>query len=90
MLRTIQEKERMGRNAFCVWSVSGTAQKTLYEDRKGKNDGNRTIKSRRVQEKCGFKYQWRSENVDVSLMHEKRTGQMAAEKFSCRLFMIGY
>ena len=37
MLRTIQEKERMGRNAFCVWSVSGTAQKTLYEDRKGKN-----------------------------------------------------
>ena len=34
-------------------------------------------KSKRVQEKCGFKYQWRSENVDVPLMHEKRTGHVS-------------
>ena len=33
-------------------------------------------KSKRVQEKCGFKYQWRSENVDVPLMKEKRTGHV--------------
>lgn len=31
-------------------------------------------KSKRVQEKCGFKYQWTSKDVDVPLMHEKRTG----------------
>ncbi len=31
-------------------------------------------KSKRVQEKCGFTFQWRSENVDVPLMHEKRNG----------------
>ena len=37
----------------------------------GYYDGN--TKSKRVQEKCGFKYQRRSENVDVPLMHEKRT-----------------
>lgn len=30
-------------------------------------------KSKRVQEKCGFRYQWTTENVDVPLMHEKRT-----------------
>lgn len=30
-------------------------------------------KSRRVQEKCGFIYQWKKENIDVPLMHEKRT-----------------
>ena len=41
----------------------------------GYYDGN--IKSKRVQEKCGFKYQWRSENVDVPLMHEKRTGHVS-------------
>jgi RimJ/RimL family protein N-acetyltransferase len=34
-------------------------------------------KSKRVQEKCGFRYQWRSENVDVPLMHEKRTGHVS-------------
>ena len=34
-------------------------------------------KSRRVQEKCGFKFQWRAENVDVPLMHEKRTGYVS-------------
>ena len=33
-------------------------------------------KSRRVQEKCHFKYQWKSEDVDVPLMHEKRTGHV--------------
>lgn len=31
-------------------------------------------KSKRVQEKCGFRYQWTSYDVDVPLMHEKRTG----------------
>lgn len=31
-------------------------------------------KSKHVQEKCGFKFQWKSENVDVPLMHEKRNG----------------
>ena len=34
-------------------------------------------KSKRVQEKTGFKYQWKSENVDVPLMHEKRTGHVS-------------
>ena len=34
-------------------------------------------KSKRVQEKCGFMYQWRSEDVDVPLMHEKRTGHVS-------------
>ena len=38
----------------------------------GYYEGN--VKSKRVQEKCGFKYQWTSENVDVPLMHEKRNG----------------
>lgn len=40
----------------------------------GYYDGN--IKSKRVQEKCGFRYQWKSENVDVPLMHEQRTGHV--------------
>ena len=35
-------------------------------------------KSKRVQEKCGFRYQWKSENVDVPLMHEKRTGNVSS------------
>ena len=34
-------------------------------------------KSKRVQEKCGFKFQWKSENVDVPLMHEKRNGYVS-------------
>ena len=34
-------------------------------------------RSRRVQEKVGFRYQWRSEDVDVPLMHEKRTGHVS-------------
>lgn len=35
-------------------------------------------KSKRVQEKVGFKYQWTTEGVDVPLMHEKRTGHVNA------------
>ena len=41
----------------------------------GYYEGN--TKSKRVQEKCGFRYQWRSEDVDVPLMHEKRTGHVS-------------
>ena len=40
----------------------------------GYYDGNN--KSKRVQEKCGFKYQWTTEDVDVPLMKEKRTGHV--------------
>ena len=40
----------------------------------GYYDGN--LKSKRVQEKCGFRYQKTTENVDVPLMHEKRTGHV--------------
>ena len=35
-------------------------------------------KSRRVQEKCGFRYQWTTEGVDVPLLHEKRTGHVSS------------
>lgn len=35
-------------------------------------------KSKRVQEKAGFRYQWKSENVDVPLLHEKRTGYVSS------------
>ncbi len=41
----------------------------------GYYDGNE--KSRRVQEKCGFRYQWTTKDVDVPLMHEKRTGHVS-------------
>ncbi len=41
----------------------------------GYYEGN--TKSKRVQEKCGFKYQWTTEGVDVPLMHEKRTGHVS-------------
>ena len=41
----------------------------------GYYEGNK--RSKRVQEKCGFKYQWKSENLDVPLMHEKRTGHVS-------------
>jgi len=34
-------------------------------------------KSRRVQEKLGFRYQWTSEEVDVPRMHEKRRGYVS-------------
>lgn len=37
----------------------------------GHYDGN--VKSERVQEKLGFRYQWTKKNVDVPLLHEKRT-----------------
>ena len=40
----------------------------------GYYDGN--TKSKRVQEKCGFCYQWTTKDVDVPLMHEKRTGHV--------------
>ena len=42
----------------------------------GYYEGN--AKSKRVQEKCGFRYQWKSENVYVPLMHEKRTGHVSS------------
>lgn len=35
-------------------------------------------KSRRVQEKVGFRYQWTTKNVDVPLLGEKRTGHVNA------------
>lgn len=42
----------------------------------GYYEGN--ARSKRVQEKVGFKYQWTTEDVDVPLMHEKRTGYVNA------------
>ena len=41
----------------------------------GHYDGN--DKSRRVQEKCGFRYQWTTDEVDVPLMHEVRKGHVS-------------
>lgn len=35
-------------------------------------------RSKRVQEKSGFIYQWTSENVDVPLLNEKRRGYVSA------------
>ena len=35
-------------------------------------------KSKRVQEKIGFRFQWKTENIDVPLMHEKRNGYVSA------------
>ena len=40
----------------------------------GYYDGN--YKSKRVQEKCGFRYQWTTKDLDVPLMNEKRTGHV--------------
>lgn len=40
----------------------------------GYYDGN--TKSKRVQEKCGFQYEWTTEGVDVPLMQETRTGHV--------------
>ena len=40
----------------------------------GYYDGNE--KSKRVQEKLGFRYQWKSENVPVSQLGETRTGHV--------------
>ena len=42
----------------------------------GYYEGN--TKSKRVQEKVGFRYQWKSEGIDVPLMHEKRTGHVSS------------
>jgi RimJ/RimL family protein N-acetyltransferase len=42
----------------------------------GYYDGNN--RSKRVQEKCGFKYQWTTDNVDVPLMHETRKGHVSS------------
>ena len=42
----------------------------------GYYEGN--LKSKRVQEKCGFRYQWKTEGVNVPLMHEKRTGHVSS------------
>ena len=42
----------------------------------GYYEGNK--KSKRVQEKCRFRYQWKTEGVDVPLMHEKRTGHVSS------------
>lgn len=41
----------------------------------GYYDGN--VKSKRVQEKCGFRYQWTTPDVDVPLMNEIRTGHVS-------------
>ena len=41
----------------------------------GYYDGN--DKSRRVQEKCGFRYQWTTDEVDVPLMNEVRKGHVS-------------
>ncbi len=40
----------------------------------GYYDGN--ARSRRVQEKCGFRYQWTTEGLEVPLMGEIRTGHV--------------
>ena len=42
----------------------------------GYYDGN--DRSRRVQEKCGFNYQWTTKDVEVPLMHETRIGHVNA------------
>ena len=41
----------------------------------GRYDGNE--KSRRVQEKCGFRYQWSEAGVDVPLLHEVRVDHIS-------------
>ena len=40
----------------------------------GYYDGN--TKSQRVQEKCGFTYQWTTEGLEVKQMNEIRTGHV--------------
>ena len=42
----------------------------------GYYEGN--LKSKRVQEKCGFRYQWTTENIDVPRMNERRTGYVSS------------
>ena len=41
----------------------------------GYYEGN--TKSKRVQEKCGFKFMWKSVAIDVPLMHETRDGYVS-------------
>ena len=41
----------------------------------GYYDGNE--RSHRVQQKCGFRYQWTTPDVDVPLMHETRVGHVS-------------
>lgn len=41
----------------------------------GYYDGNE--RSHRVQQKCGFRPQWTTQDVDVPLMHETRTGHVS-------------
>lgn len=56
----------------------------------GYYDGN--VKSKRVQEKCGFTYEWTTPDVDVPLMKEKRIGHvssMTREAYSSRLHCEG-
>ena len=40
----------------------------------GYYDGN--SKSKRVQEKCGFRYEWTTQEVDIPLLQETRTGHV--------------
>ena len=42
----------------------------------GYYEGN--IKSKRVREKCGFRYRWKSKEIAVPLLHEKRTGHVSS------------
>ena len=42
----------------------------------GYYEGN--TKSKRVQEKCGFRYEWKLEGIDVPLLHEKRTERVSS------------
>lgn len=41
----------------------------------GYYDGN--DRSKRVQQKCGFRYQWTTQEVDVPLLHETRVGHLS-------------
>ena len=42
----------------------------------GYYEGN--TRSKRVQEKCGFRYQWKTENAEAPLMRETRVGHTSA------------
>ena len=57
----------------------------------GYYDGN--VKSKRVQEKLGFRYQWTTENVEVPQMHEMRTGHVSlltAEQWTVRNSLVHF
>ncbi|WP_028504704.1 GNAT family N-acetyltransferase [Ruminococcus sp. FC2018] len=61
--------------------AAGEILRYAFEDLKmsavwcGYYDGNE--KSKRVQEKCGFVYQFTSHDIDVPLLKEKRTGHVS-------------